>query len=35
VTASIFWYVKPVGLAVPIPSGDYRAHAPAKSIHHR
>jgi len=35
VTASIYWYVKPVDRAVPIPGGDYRAHAPAKSIHHR
>ena len=35
VTAYIYWYVKPVGRAVPVPDGDYRAHAPAKSIHHR
>jgi gamma-glutamylcyclotransferase (GGCT)/AIG2-like uncharacterized protein YtfP len=35
VTAYIYWYVKPVGLAVPIPGGDYRAHPPAKSIYHR
>ncbi len=35
VTACIYWYVKPVGQAVPVPGGDYRAHAPAKSIYHR
>ena len=35
VTAYIYWYVKPVGQAVPVPGGDYRAHAPAKSIYHR
>ena len=35
VTASIYWYVAPLGGAVPIPGGDYRAHPPAKSIHHR
>ena len=34
VTAYIYWYVKPVGLAVPIPGGDYRANPPARSIHH-
>lgn len=34
-TAYIYWYAKPVGLAVPIPGGDYRAHAPAQSIYHR
>lgn len=34
-TAYIYWYVKPVGLAVPIPGGDYRAHSPAQSIYHR
>jgi gamma-glutamylcyclotransferase (GGCT)/AIG2-like uncharacterized protein YtfP len=33
--AYVYWYVKPVGLAVPIPGGDYRAHAPAQSIYHR
>ena len=35
VTAYIYWYVGPLSRAVPIPGGDYRAHAPAKSIHHR
>lgn len=35
VTASIYWYVAPLGGAVPIPGGDYRAHAPARSIYHR
>jgi gamma-glutamylcyclotransferase (GGCT)/AIG2-like uncharacterized protein YtfP len=35
VTAAIYWLVAPLGGAVPIPGGDYRAHLPAKSIHHR
>jgi gamma-glutamylcyclotransferase (GGCT)/AIG2-like uncharacterized protein YtfP len=35
VTACIYWHVGPLGGAVPIPGGDYRAHPPAKSIHHR
>jgi len=35
VTAYIYWYVGPLERAVPIPGGDYRAHSPAKSIHHR
>jgi gamma-glutamylcyclotransferase (GGCT)/AIG2-like uncharacterized protein YtfP len=35
VTACIYWYVKPVGQAVPIPGGDYRAHSPSQSIYHR
>ena len=35
VTACIYWYVGSLGGAVPIPGGDYRAHAPARSIHHR
>lgn len=35
VTACIYWYAGPLGRAIPIPGGDYRAHAPAKSIHHR
>jgi gamma-glutamylcyclotransferase (GGCT)/AIG2-like uncharacterized protein YtfP len=34
-TACIYWYVGPLDRAVPIPGGDYRAHPPAKSIHHR
>jgi gamma-glutamylcyclotransferase (GGCT)/AIG2-like uncharacterized protein YtfP len=33
VTAFIYWYVGPLGRAVPIPGGDYKAHAPARSIH--
>jgi gamma-glutamylcyclotransferase (GGCT)/AIG2-like uncharacterized protein YtfP len=32
-TAFIYWYVGPLGRGVPIPGGDYRAHAPARSIH--
>jgi gamma-glutamylcyclotransferase (GGCT)/AIG2-like uncharacterized protein YtfP len=35
VTAYIYWYVAPLDRAVPIPGGDYRAHAPTRSIHHR
>lgn len=35
VTACMYWYVAPLGGAVAIPGGDYRAHSPAKSIHHR
>jgi gamma-glutamylcyclotransferase (GGCT)/AIG2-like uncharacterized protein YtfP len=35
VTACIYWYVGPLCRAVPIPGGDYRAHAPARSIYHR
>jgi gamma-glutamylcyclotransferase (GGCT)/AIG2-like uncharacterized protein YtfP len=35
VAAWIYWYVGPLRRAVPIPGGDYRAHAPAKSIYHR
>jgi gamma-glutamylaminecyclotransferase len=34
VTACIYWYVGPLGRAVSIPGGDYRAHPPARSIHH-
>jgi len=34
-TAYIYWYVGPLSRGVPIPGGDYRAHLPAKSIHHR
>jgi gamma-glutamylcyclotransferase (GGCT)/AIG2-like uncharacterized protein YtfP len=33
VTAFIYWYTGPLGRSVPIPGGDYRAHAPARSIH--
>lgn len=35
VTAYIYWYIKSLRGAVPIPGGDYRAHSPAKSIYHR
>jgi gamma-glutamylaminecyclotransferase len=35
VAAWIYWYVGPLRWAVPIPDGDYRAYAPAKSIYHR
>jgi gamma-glutamylcyclotransferase (GGCT)/AIG2-like uncharacterized protein YtfP len=33
VTAFTYWYVGPLDRGVPIPGGDYRAHAPARSIH--
>jgi len=32
-TAFIYWYVGPLGRGIPIPDGDYRRHAPARSIH--
>ena len=35
VWAYVYWYVGPLEGAVPVPGGDYRAHAPARSIHHR
>lgn len=35
VTAFIYWYVGPLDRGVPIPGGDYRAHAPARSIHRK
>jgi gamma-glutamylcyclotransferase (GGCT)/AIG2-like uncharacterized protein YtfP len=35
VTAFIYWFVGPLGRGVPIPGGDYRAHAPARCIHRR
>jgi gamma-glutamylcyclotransferase (GGCT)/AIG2-like uncharacterized protein YtfP len=31
--AFMYWYRGPIG-GVPIPGGDYRAHAPARSTHH-
>jgi gamma-glutamylcyclotransferase (GGCT)/AIG2-like uncharacterized protein YtfP len=34
-TACIYWYVGPLDRGVPIPGGDYRAHAPATSIYHQ
>ncbi|HYM66167.1 MAG TPA: gamma-glutamylcyclotransferase family protein [Patescibacteria group bacterium] len=33
--ACIYWYIGPLDRGVPIPSGDYRAHAPASSIYHQ
>jgi gamma-glutamylcyclotransferase (GGCT)/AIG2-like uncharacterized protein YtfP len=33
--AFIYWYVGPLDRGVPIPGGDYRAHAPATSIYHQ
>jgi gamma-glutamylcyclotransferase (GGCT)/AIG2-like uncharacterized protein YtfP len=33
--ACIYWYIGPLGRGVPIPGGDYRAHAPATSIYHQ
>jgi gamma-glutamylcyclotransferase (GGCT)/AIG2-like uncharacterized protein YtfP len=33
--ACIYWYIGPLDRGVPIPSGDYRAHAPATSIYHQ
>ena len=34
IEACVYWYRGPLGRGVPIPGGDYRAHAPARSIHH-
>ena len=34
-TACIYWYVGPLDRGVPIPGGDYRAHAPGTSIYHQ
>ncbi len=31
----IYWYIGPLDRGVPIPGGDYRAHAPARSIYHQ
>jgi gamma-glutamylcyclotransferase (GGCT)/AIG2-like uncharacterized protein YtfP len=33
--AYIYWYIGPLDRGVPIPGGDYRAHAPATSIYHQ
>ena len=33
--ACIYWYTGALDRGVPIPSGDYRAHAPATSIYHQ
>jgi gamma-glutamylcyclotransferase (GGCT)/AIG2-like uncharacterized protein YtfP len=32
-TAFIYWYTGPLDRGIPIPGGDYRGHAPARSIH--
>jgi gamma-glutamylcyclotransferase (GGCT)/AIG2-like uncharacterized protein YtfP len=32
VQAFVYWYRGPLDRSVPIPGGDYRAHAPAQSI---
>lgn len=31
--AFVYWYRGPLDRGIPIPAGDYRAHAPAQSIH--
>ena len=33
--AWIYWYIGPLDRGVPIPGGDYRAHAPGTSIYHQ
>ena len=33
--ACIYWYIGPLDRGVPVPGGDYRAHAPARSIYHQ
>jgi gamma-glutamylcyclotransferase (GGCT)/AIG2-like uncharacterized protein YtfP len=33
VTAFVYWYTGPLDRGIPIASGDYRAHGPARSIH--
>lgn len=33
VEAYMYWYRGPLDRGLPIPGGDYRAHAPARSIH--
>jgi gamma-glutamylcyclotransferase (GGCT)/AIG2-like uncharacterized protein YtfP len=35
VAAFMYWYVGPLSRGLPVPGGDYRAHAPARSIHRR
>ncbi len=35
VEAYVYWYHGPLDRGVPIPGGDWRAHAPARSIHRR
>ena len=31
--AYVYWYHGPLDRGVPVPGGDWRAHAPARSIH--
>ena len=31
--AFVYWYHGPLDRGVPVPGGDWRAHAPARSIH--
>ena len=33
--AWIYWYIGPLDRGVPIPGGNYRAHAPGTSIYHQ
>jgi gamma-glutamylcyclotransferase (GGCT)/AIG2-like uncharacterized protein YtfP len=33
VQAFVYWYRGPLGGAVPVPGGDYRAHGPARALH--
>ena len=33
IEAFIYWYRGPLDRGVPVPGGDWRAHAPARSIH--
>ena len=33
--AWIYWYIGPLDRGVPVPGGDYRAHAPGTSIYHQ
>ena len=35
VEAYVYWYHGPLDRGVPVPGGDWRAHAPARSIHRR
>ena len=33
IEAYVYWYCGPLDRGVPIPGGDWRGHAPARSIH--
>ena len=33
IEAYVYWYRGPLDRGVPVPGGDWRAHAPARSIH--